>query len=73
LLYSRYSPAYIYVKLVLNKNKQPVVIVVKAYVVKTYSASNHEYEGKVPMTTRVRKPFLLLLDLASVPLAYDMD
>jgi hypothetical protein len=71
LLYSRYSPAYIYVKLVLNK--QPVVIVVKAYVVKTYSASNHEYEGKVPMTTRVRKPFLLLLDLASVPLAYDMD
>jgi len=71
LLYSRYSPAYIYVKLVLNK--QPVVIVVKAYVVKTYSASNHEYEGKVPMTTRVIKPFLLLLDLASVPLAYGMD
>lgn len=71
MLYSRYSPAYIYVKLVLNK--QPVVIVVKAYVVKTYSASNHEYEGKVPITTRVRKPFLLLLDLASVPLAYGMD
>lgn len=71
MLYSRYSPAYIYVKLVLNK--QPVVIVVKAYVVKTYSASNHEYEGKVPMTTRVIKPFLLLLDLASVPLAYGMD
>lgn len=71
MLHSRYSPAYIYVKLVLNK--QPVVIVVKAYVVKTYSASNHEYEGKVPMTTRVIKPFLLLLDLASVPLAYGMD
>jgi len=71
LLYSQYSPAYIYVKLVLNK--KPVVIVVKAYVVKTYSASNYEYEGKVPMTTKVRKPFLLLLDLASVPLAYGMD